>query len=242
MDDSDAVDGGSLLLDSRPTNQPTNPTNRLGPTYLSMRVKLEHKFLNRVQQILHDVEELCIVEHGRGTNNEHFHICIPGEIDSRTIEKYRKRIRDGFGGKGNGFCSIKGFDNGLRSFMFYCLHEGTTPRYEGDYWKAIEQDIRDNGSFVKQGRLENYFDKKDKKEKDWQVTYNNMVRIAIKHREEKKMKTESLRVVMKDVFSTTNWKPCPHMRRHGVHESYQTEFEFRIGARKEYDMDWWIPK
>lgn len=221
------------------------PTDRLPTTYLSMRVKLDHKYLKSLQELFHDVEYLCIVEHGRDTQNEHFHICLPGPNDQRTCDKYRKRVRDKFGGRGNEFCSIKRFDNGLRSFMFYCLHEGTSPRYENLIWKSIADDVKENGHFQKQGRVDVHMNIEggyNKKDRNWVLTYSNLVVQAVRHRRIAKLQTDSLKVVVKDMIKTTKWRPTREMYKNGVCEAYEHDFQFAIGARPEPDMGWWRPK
>lgn len=221
------------------------PTNQLPTNYVSMRVKLDHKFLKTVQELFHDVEGLCIVEHGRDTNNEHFHICLPGSTDKSTIERFRKRVKDKFGGRGNGYCSLKGFDNGLRSFMFYCLHEGSTPRYEDAMWKSIVDDVKENGCYVKQKRVDVHMNTDggyDRKDRNWVLTYSNLVVQAAKHRRIAKIQSDSLKVVVKDMIKTTKWRPTREMYKNGVCEAYEHDFQFAIGARAEPDMGWWRPK
>jgi hypothetical protein len=232
-----------------PTNQ--LPTNQLKPepaTYVSMRLSIDHKYLRTVQELFRDVEKLAFVEHGRGTSNEHFHICLPGPRDKGTIEMYRKRIRDKFGGRGNGFCSLKGYSNGLRSFMFYCLHEGTTPRYEDFYWQDIVLDVQEKGSFKKggkQGRVDVMMDTEggyNRKDRNWVLTYSNLVVQAVKHRKLARLQTDSLKAVVKDMIKTTKWRPTREMYRNGVAEAYELDFQFAIGVRAEPDMGWWRPR
>lgn len=233
----------TLCLPTQPTNQPT-------ANYISIRLKLEHKYLRAVQEVVRDVPDYCIYEHKRDTSNEHFHICLPGPIDSARIEKFRKRLRTRFEGRGNGFISCKGFTNGLSSFIFYCGHEGTQARYEDPVWKDI---IQDQGTlkqpyFVKQTRIDQHLEPSkmsaDEKRKlrDWEISYTNLVPQCYAHWKAKGMKTECLSAVAQDLFETTKWKPSNAMRNKGVHESYQADFEYRIGKRNKFDMSWWTPK
>lgn len=232
----------TLCLPTQPTNQPT-------ANYISIRLKLDHKYLREVIQVL-DVPDYCIYEHKRDTNNEHFHICLPGPIDANRIEKYRKRLRTKYGGSGNGFISCKGYANGLSSFVFYCGHEGTKARYEDPIWKDIieAQLTMKQPYFVKQTRMDKHLEsskmtpEEKKKLRDWEITYTNLVPQCYEHWKSKKMDTESLRAVAQDLFQTTKWKPCRQMRINGVPEHYQMDFEYRIGKRESYDMSWWTPK
>lgn len=221
------------------------PTNQQPEKYVSLRVKLDHKYLNGLQQLFKDVQLLCIVEHGRGTSNEHFHVCLPGDSSKNACERYRKRVKDRFGIGGNGGLAAKGFSNGLRSFMFYCLHEGTKARYEDPFWERIEKDIGENGCYKKQRRIDvllNSDGSYDKKDRSWLLTYSNIVVQAVKHRRLAKLDTDSLKVVVKDMIKTTKWRPSREMYKNGVCEAYELDFQFSIGARSEPDMAWWRPR
>lgn len=236
----------TLCLPTQPTNQPTAQPE----SYISMRLKLEHKYLRTLQEMFRDVPLYCIYEHKRDTSNEHFHICLPGPIDSNRVEKFRKRIRDKFGGRGNGFASLKGYKNGLSSFVFYCGHESTKARYEDPLWAEIirQQELEKQPYYVKQSRLDKHLEpstmtlEERKKLRDWEISYTNLIPQCYEHWKTKKMTTECLRAVAQDLFQTTKWKPCRRMRIDGVPEHYQMDFEYRIGKRESYDMSWWTPK
>ena len=80
-------------------------------------------------------------------------------------------------------------------------------------------------------------------ERDWQLTYSNLVFQAVKHHRAKGMKTdETLKSVVKDMIATTQWRPCNQMYKCGIVEAYELDFRFRIGQLKQPDMAWWCPK
>lgn len=228
-----------------PTNQPTNQPVRPGPlpdTYISIRLTLDHKFRRTLINELIEIPDVCIYEHKRGTSNEHFHICLPGGIDANRIEKYRKRLRTKFGGSGNKLLSAKGYSNGCRSFVFYCGHENRNPIFEDPRWREVIDSVENEGYFVKQTRVDSWAKPAEKKDRDWQLTYSNLVPTALHHRQKNNLQLESLRAVCKHMFEHTRWRPSNQMYKCGVTDNYQNDFEFRIGKRPDFDMSWWTPK
>lgn len=220
----------------QPTNQPTYMTN-----YLSVRLTIEHSRIDEIKnKLLHDVSEWCIYMHGGGTSTitEHFHICIVGTAG----ERYRKRLRDTFGG-GNKVYTVKQFDGELRGFVFYCAHEGTTPIYQGSQWSDIIESVNQEGCYKKR-KIDHHFQPKEKRvlDRDWQLTYSNIVAQAVLYQRKYMKGEKSLKRVIKHMIEHTKWRPSRDMYKNGMPPVYQHDFEFRIGDRTEFDMDWWTPK
>lgn len=124
------------LLANQLTNLPSLPSSPTLPDhYLSVRIKVGHNVLDTVlSKIVHDQPSYCIYMHRTGS--EHFHICLPG-LGTSDQPRVIKRIRDNFGGGGNGLYSTKSHSNGCSSFVFYAGHEGTTAIYQDSRWKEI---------------------------------------------------------------------------------------------------------
>lgn len=246
-DEADRLEGDATLgvTSNSPTNQPSNSS--WSRTYIGMRVRLEHKYLKKLLTCFDDVPDVAAYQHKAGTNNEHFHLCLPGGIDNARQEKYRKRVRTKFGGDRGDIC-IKGYSNGLHSYIFYNGHEGTQAIYDDPRWAEIvkEQLMKEQPYMVKQQKIDTHFkpgehmtdsDKK-KNLRDYQVTYSNLIPLCVRHRQEFSLKSDDLRYVAGHMFQNTRWKPCNQMRRMRVSRQYQEDFEFRIGKREHYNMDW----
>lgn len=230
-------DETTLMSHSQPTNHPT----ATGQTYVSIRLRLEHKYIREVIKVIDDTP-YCIYQHKPKTPNEHYHICIPGEIDAKHIEKFRKRFRTKFGGSGNGFVSSKGYQNGLHSFIFYCGHEGTQAIYADPLWEEVIKDQlkQDQPYYVKgQTMLDNRYGKVD--EKDLQLTYCNLVSKALKHARQHQL-TGGLKEVVQHLLENSRYRPSYHMVKNGVPEFYYKDYEYRSGKRQKFDMDWMTPK
>lgn len=219
-------------------------TDKMSETYLSIRITVPHDDEAKVVGCLHDYD-WCLYKHGNGTSNEHYHVCI-AEGGQDASDAIRLRLKRAWPDRrGNKFFSIKSFDNGLRSFVFYCHHENTTPIFAEEKWQAIIDDVVSKG-YYKKKRVDEHFPPADKevkrKERDWEISYTNLVPQCVHHRSRKGLATECLKEVAQDLFQTTKWKPSKYMRCNGVPYQYQEDFEFRIGKRTKYPMDWWKPK
>lgn len=235
--------GDYFMSPDQPPNQPTDPT---GQTYIGMRVKLDHKYLRKLEELLEDAPDYCIYEHKRDTSNEHFHICLPGSIDVNRIEKYRKRIRTKFGG-GNGVLSCKGYTNGLSSFVFYCSHEGTQAKYKDPMWDAIIKERLEKGTYVKQqyghGDIKQYCAQTDNDQKSWAkdrawvLTYSNVVNVALRYHY--KFKTEPTLVsTLKHMVRHSKWRPARDLNKNGLDLQLVRDFEYQLGRRSDPDYSW----
>lgn len=84
--------------------------------------------------------------------------------------------------------------------------------------------------------------KKPRAERDWQLTYSNLVCQAVKfHRERGLPTSTTLRQCVKKMMAETKWRPCNQMYKCGVLVAYEEDFKFRIGQSKEPYMKWWAP-
>lgn len=223
----------TLCLQDQPTNQPTGPTE-----YLSIRLTLSHAQVDQVCEFFDYYGDYCIYLHKGGTSNEHYHVCLPG-LSGGDTERVRNRIKKRYVGVKH---AIKQFTNGVRSFMFYCGHEGLEPKVKGIYWEEVRCTI--DKYFVKdQGQLMLPIQKDDKKDKDsdWQLTYANLVPKAINHARKNGL-TGGLKEVLRHMLEHSRWRPSFHMVKNGVPEFYYKDYEFRSGKRQKFDMDWMNPK
>lgn len=219
-------------------NQPTSG-------YIQIRLTVPHDYIKDVIECVNDSMYCIYLHKGKSGDNEHMHICIPGDVSDAFTEKYRKRIKKRFGIKGNERLSLKRYQTRLHSFIFYGAHEGTEAIYEDDRWRGIieEQMKEDPPVFKKQSGQTMLPMEKRKKDldADWSLTYANMVPKAVNYARNKGL-TGCLKEVLQDMLENTKWKPSYHMVRNGVPDHYFKDFEFRTGKRAKYDMDWMKPK
>lgn len=79
----------------------------------------------------------------------------------------------------------------------------------------------------------------DKKGRDLQLTFSNLVFQAVKwHRKNGYPPDMSLRSTVQDLIRRTPWRPSIQLVQRGVPEHYDRDFEFRLGKRKDPDMEW----
>lgn len=231
----------TLCLHPQPTNQPT-PTLANTKDYLSIRVTVGHQNDHVIRdRIVDECTDFIMYKHGSGSGS-HYHICIPGS-SGRDAEKYRNRIKRHLSISGAGKFSIKSFDNGVSSFVFYAAHEGTEPIYENEEWKEI---IEGAGKYEKRlkRKIDQHLDAPEcsVKKRNWQLTYSNLVTQAVAHMRREKKDFTSLKMCVKDMIKTTNWRPSCELIRKGVPNFYEEQFRFEMGDAPEPDMNWWAPK
>ena len=121
------------------TNQPTSAN------YISVRITVPHADVEQVVKLCSDYN-YCIYMHKAGTDNEHFHVCFP---DGKP-EAIRQRLKRTWPDRGgNKFCSVKTYTNGLRSFVFYCHHEGANPIFKDQIWQGFVDEVITDGAYKK---------------------------------------------------------------------------------------------
>lgn len=227
------------MSDDQQTNQPT-----YAKTYLSLRINLPHeRFDELVQNVIHDVDYVAYPHKGKQGSNEHFHVFIP--TDTRgSGEKFRNRIKRWLGG-GNQKYSIKYFDNGFDRAIQYGSKEGTCAFVSNDDFRILVDNAPPWIPQDPQRRLDEFFSdptKDSKKERDWQLTYSNLVCQAVQHARRSSMTTSSLKEVVAHMIETTKWRPSYQLINKGVPEFYSHDYEQRLGKRAKCDMSWWTPR
>lgn len=194
-----------------------------------------------LEKVFYDCD-WCMYKHG-GSNGkqEHFHVCVPGGNAERT----RKRLKSAVGG-GQKFYSVKSFYNAYSCFVFYCEHEGSAAEFKSQEevkWGEIIETVKRDGVYKKRS-IESHMVPRDvkNKERDWTLTYSNLVCQAVAWQRKHLKDCDSLKAVVKHMIAHSRWIPSKELVSKGVPEFYQRLYEFRIGLRSEPDMDWWTPK
>jgi len=212
------------------------PADSDWPTdYASVRITVAHVDVRvMLTQVFEGIEYICYKHKGQKTKKEHVHVIVTDLTKDNTI---RKRLaKNGY--KGNQTFSFKVFHNGLLAGIRYCAKEGTAPFVVGDFERAIAAAPKWEH---KQTRLESYAERKSatKNDRDWSLTYSNLVPQAVLHAQSNNLTEHSLKHVVRDMMEKTKWKPCHQMYKCGVSPVYEEDFKVRVGREKTYEMKWW---
>lgn len=97
--------------------------------------------------------------------------------------------------------------------------------------------------FHDQPTLASTVSKDTKKDRDWQLTYSNLVTQAMHYHRSAGLPNEvGLKETVRQMMEATKWRPSAWMLREGVPEFYVEDFEFRKGKRPKISMDWFVAK
>lgn len=209
-----------------PTNQPTNlepPTE-----YYSLRVTTSDMDLV-VNHVLFDIDSYIMYPH-TGKNdldpNPHYHILILGKVP---VERLRKRVRDHIGA-GNKFFSGKSNSNGLLSGISYCTHEDTKPIFKGpEPWELW---IQEAPKWEPRPLVQTKIGETRKPvhpDHFREITFRNMLKVCLRHRQDRHLKTKSLAVVLESLHHD-GWFLNVQVIRQGIPSTFYDEFEARCSG------------
>lgn len=215
-------------------------TNNATNCYVSLRITIAlAEWPTILTKVLEGVREYIAYPHmGIKTKREHYHICIPSE-DARTeTEKFRKRARDvlGINGRSNAVSALR-YTNGYEAFVTYARHKACGEPYVSG--EEMVKAVAEAPAWVNNAgqTMLPYVSSKADRERDWQLTYSNLVPQAIKHAQVHGL-TEGLRGVTEHMLDHTKWKPTYSMVVHGIPAFYIDDYDRRSGKRSKRDMSW----
>ncbi len=78
-------------------------------------------------------------------------------------------------------------------------------------------------------------------DKDWMLTYNNLLRVAHNYARKKGLKTDYLGNVLAHLTEHTRWIPSPQMMKAGLDPWFFKMYKFRVGSEHRVP-DWWTPR
>lgn len=215
------------------------PTNLL--KYYSLRVTCPHSEYPKLQEVLNKYSHnYCAALHvaDKDVPHEHFHIFIL-DLEDKTIEAMRKQLKTVFGRHGNGFLAGKKMDNHVYKGLQYVKHdEHVTFKHRGSHWETYIAESPD----WEEKEVKEPSQKKRKREADPQLTYSNVLWRARAHRDEHKISSTDLGVVLEHMTRTTNWIPCHQMMRQGLDPLHHRLFEYQVSGKVGRTPDWWTPK
>lgn len=223
------------------TEEPTlQPTNHL-LYYYTLRVTVPHTDLGRLQEIFNEYSRnycMCLHVADEKVPHEHFHILFL-DLDTKKIEAMRKKLKSSYGRQGNGFFSGKNMDNHLYKGLQYVKHdEHVTFRHRGPHWETYIAESPDWDQKEESKKAP----EKRKREQDPMLTYSNILWRARAHREEHKISSVDLGVVLEHMTRTTNWIPSQELMRKGLDPLHHRLFAYQASAKGGKTPDWWTPK
>lgn len=213
--------------------------------YISIRLTLAHSLQNDIIEKVFNDTDFIMYMHKPGSTNEHYHVYVPsGDRDGdgeRVREKYRKRFLKYYpncrGNKGN---SAKLYSNGVRSFVFYCHHEGAAPLFKGDYQAVIDEVVAD-GVYKKHDKEGSGTSKKVReKMSNPQLTLSNLLRQAKKYRDEQQLTTFDLGKVVLHMVNN-GWDAAQTLKRQGIPTEDYEIFAARCKKKDLEEQDWMKP-
>lgn len=216
----------TYCLHDQPTNQ---------PTYVSLRINISpDQFPYLRDKVLHGLDYVGYPHRGRECNNAHYHIFIP-TAESKLSERLRKRIKDNYPAGGNKFYSIKFLSNGILCGIQYGSKEGTTPEVSGESMLRLVSQAPPWEDRTGQKLLPTTTT--EKKERDYVLTYTNLVCQAVQHARRNGL-TGSLKETVQHMLEHSKWRPSKNMVCSGIPEFYIHDYEYRTGKRARQDMSW----
>lgn len=238
-DTSDLKVSKILWQESTYDSQPTQATLLTQSRYYSIRLTMPHDKWSLIYgQLIGESSFVAYPHVGSATEKEHWHVLLITPLDDKKI---RNIINRKLHLMGNGLFSMKSYPTNIVSGITYCKHEAdSVPKMSPDMASIVSS----APAWVKQTPIDIHYDPAGKppgKCSDWQLTYANLVGQAVEYRRRTKTDFDSLKTTIQHMLNHTKWRPSPYLRKNGVPPFYENDFQFRIGARKNMDMDWWTP-
>lgn len=166
---------------------------------------------------------------------QHYHVVVEGHDQYEIVKKRIVRAKLG-------------------------INKWWSKKNNGEFWKAVAYTIKCGEYFTRKGFHEytdyvesecpwvfgqvlSSVDKDDVKDldKDWMLTYNNLLRVAHNYARKKDLKTDDLGNVLAHMTQHTRWIPSPQMMKSGLDPWYFKMYKFRVGSERTVP-DWWTPR
>jgi len=180
----------------------------------------------------------CVIaEEISSSGVKHFHVVVEGHADHETIKKRIVRAKLGV----NKWWSKKNNGDFLKAVAYTIkCGEYFTRRGFGDYTEYVEKNCPWVFNPVDQSPLVCSETERDS-DKDWMLTYNNLLRVAHNYARRKQIKTDDLGLVLAHMTEHTRWIPSPQMMKSGLDPWYFKMYKFRVGSVRTIP-DWWTPR
>lgn len=221
-------------------DQPHQPTNLVN--YYSLRITTPHNDSDKLWTLFSEYsKDFLYCQHAADDEDKfpHFH-CVFLGMETKQVEAMRKRLKKEFDRGGNGFMAGKHMDNTVYKAIQYFRHDKdaeATFRHRGSGWQKIIEDSPDWDEKRDEPAVQ--ASKKRERLSDPILSYNNIVKQAVKHCHEHDIKTKRLEVALEHMTRTTNWIPDIHIIRRGMDPFHYKLFEYRMSGRTGKVPDWW---
>jgi len=167
------------------------------------------------------------------TGVQHYHIVMEGYDQHEMVKKRLIRAKLG-------------------------VNKWLSKKNHGDVWKAVSYTIK-CGDYVTRKGFHEYTDYVEKfhpwqfdfvqevsdeqkdTDKDWMLTFNNLLRVAHNYAQKKGIKSSNLGVVLAHMTEHTRWIPSPQMMKAGLDPWFFEMYKFRVGDVRKVP-DWWTPR
>jgi len=168
------------------------------------------------------------------TGVQHYHVVVAGLEQQNLLKVRLRRAKLGvnkYWSKVNNGCFLKAV-----AYTIKC----------GDY--KTRKSFHEFTDYVEEacpwvfGLTEHVAEASDGKDldKDWMLTYNNLLRVAHNYAVKRKLASDDLGVVLQHMTENTRWIPSPQMMKAGLDPYYFKLYKFRVGTLVRAP-DWWTP-
>lgn len=208
--------------------------------YISVRLTLDHSELDELVKVCDShCSDWCIYKHISKKGVQHFHVCFPGVPESRGRNWIQRAWPDR---RGNRWICITSYHNGLRSFVFYCQHEGGYPIFKDEEWRPIVDEVIANGVYKKSDDPEQSGTVKKVRERlsNPQLTMSNLLRQSVKFASANDLGSRDLGSVLKRMVND-GWDPDYGLMSKGVPSEYYDIFASRMSGKSIEEQDWMKP-
>jgi len=232
--DQDGASHEGVLLNRTPCDNGTlgHPDNWSSWRFTTpFKQRIEHIFDGQQYIAVHETSKQGV---------EHWHVLVIGHDG---YDATRKRIQRKLEYKDMKWWSKKNsgtFEKALAYTKKTVDNNDNTRIVQSDDWPDYEYT---KWTFVIQSTIRT--EAKSDKDRDWQLTYANIVTQALRYHQAHGMSADkSLKYVVQEMMEHTKWRPSYHMVKNGVPDFYSKDFEFRTGQSKKrkFDMEWWTPE
>lgn len=160
----------------------------------------------------------------------HFHVIVAGDDMFDTIRKRIQRLK------------LKSSDNWSKRNSGTFLGGVAYTVKCGDYYtrKGFHNYVDMASEWVFHSDFVEDVDKKDT-DKDWMLTWNNLLTVAMNWRNKKDLKTNNLSDVLAHLSEHSKWIPSPQMLKNGLDPWYHKMFEYRC-TKTGKPPPWWEPR
>lgn len=230
---------GQLMSHSQ-NDRPTDPTDRPDP-YYQYRVTIPHeRLVDLLDLIQRYSKDWCIAKHfpddmEDGCKQEHFH-AVFRDFTQKTVDAFKKAVSKHFERAGNALHAGKFQDNHISKAIGYFKHdEHAEIQHSGQpYW---DEYIETEPAFVKNPKTRRVL---KESQSHPVLTYANVLKQALKYRQEHALRTDLLAEVVEEMVNEHNWWPSRELLVNGI--PAETHQRFRdLCTSKRTKLSFWLP-